>query len=245
MFNIEEYKIFIQSKIVSRVLYYGKDTTDKYLEGLYQFDAAPSKFYTDVHPTTLSKKYIIIFGKIDKPVSVSYNIWFLYCYGYKHCKDCKNVLPLLTFNKESHTWDKLHKKCKECHREYASYYAFENKHKTIQYYKKWADNNRDKLKEYNSSYRKQHLAEDAARSMLRYTKKLRATPRWLTTAQRAEILLFYKQAKLLEKETGIKYHVDHIIPLQGTNVCGLHVPWNLQVLSAKDNLVKSNKVLLD
>ncbi len=81
------------------------------------------------------------------------------------------------------------------------------------------------------------------KSYYAYTRaaKLLRTPTWLTFEQKLEIECFYYKSMRYEEETGIKHHVDHIVPLQGEDVCGLHVPWNLQVIPAKENLSKGNK----
>jgi 5-methylcytosine-specific restriction endonuclease McrA len=70
-----------------------------------------------------------------------------------------------------------------------------------------------------------------------------ATPKWLTAEQKLEIRFHYRMAIALSRATKIPHAVDHIVPLQGEDVCGLHVPWNMQVLTQDENLKKSNKIL--
>lgn len=65
----------------------------------------------------------------------------------------------------------------------------------------------------------------------------------LRESHKEAILNLYKFRDTLSTCSGEIWHVDHIIPLKGKNVCGLHVPWNLQVLRAKDNMAKHNKVI--
>lgn len=70
-----------------------------------------------------------------------------------------------------------------------------------------------------------------------------ATPPWLTPAQKATMREMYKIAITMTQTTGEQYVVDHIIPLRSDAVCGLHVPWNLRVITQEENLKKSNKLL--
>ena len=68
-----------------------------------------------------------------------------------------------------------------------------------------------------------------------------ATPVWLSPAQLKQIEGFYEEARVLSERDGERYEVDHIIPLHGDDVCGLHVPWNMQVLKKSENNAKGNR----
>ena len=66
-----------------------------------------------------------------------------------------------------------------------------------------------------------------------------ATPPW---ADRVKIDRKYLQSEAKTLLTGDKHNVDHIIPLRGKNVCGLHVETNLRVITATDNMAKGNRI---
>jgi len=78
---------------------------------------------------------------------------------------------------------------------------------------------------------------------LRRRRFRNATPKWLTAEDKLNIRLQYRLAIELSRRTGIRHVVDHIVPVQGVEVCGLHVPWNLQVITQEENLKKSNKLV--
>ena len=77
-----------------------------------------------------------------------------------------------------------------------------------------------------------------SKASARKASKLKATPSW---ADQDQIKRIYVACAKISEQTGTKHHVDHIIPLQGENVCGLHVENNLAIIPAKMNLQKSNK----
>ena len=87
-----------------------------------------------------------------------------------------------------------------------------------------------------ASYRR-NKAKYVARARKREIELTNATPPWVDMK---EITKFYVEAARLTLETGIPHEVDHIYPLKGKNSCGLHVPWNLQILTRKKNRAKSN-----
>lgn len=96
--------------------------------------------------------------------------------------------------------------------------------------------------ERSRQWRKDNPDKLLAQIAYRRAKKLKATPAW---ANKEAILAIYKECVKITNETGILHHVDHIIPLNGTHVSGLHVESNLQILPATENIKKNNKFNLD
>lgn len=118
-----------------------------------------------------------------------------------------------------------------------------NRDELIAYARLYYDINQEKCREYARAYQKAHPVECLALINKRRARKAHALPPWLTAGDHREITKRYEQAAWLTMLTGVEHHVDHIVPLQGRDVCGLHVPGNLQVLTAHQNLSKSNKQL--
>jgi hypothetical protein len=170
----------------------------------------------------------------------------------KKCSVCLIEKSLDSFCKNSKLISGRSSHCKLCHNEKNRLRDLLNPLRKAEYNSKWRnenkvaisnhyENNKESISIKIREYQKLNKSKvNAANSKRRASLKSRV-PSWLTKEQFKEVEMFYKMANILTKETGIKHHVDHIIPLQGCLVSGLHIPSNLQVITAKDNLSKSNK----
>lgn len=96
---------------------------------------------------------------------------------------------------------------------------------------------------YKQKYKEENPELYKALTSVRKRRHRDATPAWVTDEQKKQMRTLYLKAQEMTKITGERYVVDHIIPLHGEEVCGLHVPWNLKVITQTENLLKSNKLL--
>lgn len=108
--------------------------------------------------------------------------------------------------------------------------------------KEWKEKNPERKSQNDKEWRANNVDKKRSYQAFRRAKVKEATPPWLTKQHRHQIALVYKEALRLSNETGVLYHVDHIVPLAGKEVSGLHVPWNLRAIPASENHKKSNKL---
>lgn len=159
----------------------------------------------------------------------------------KICSKCKFSKPVEEFTRDKYKKCGYKSSCKDCNAEAFRQYLEKNPEKAREAVRNHARRNPEKEKLRYRTYRRNNLEKDAANAASRRFAKHNATPKWLTAVQKQEIQSFYTLAKDCEVVSGQRYQVDHIIPLKGKNVCGLHVPWNLQVLPADINNSKGNR----
>ena len=158
----------------------------------------------------------------------------------KRCTKCGTEKPHNQFNKDKYKPLGLRYVCKCCEAAYRLSTKALNDARNAAYYVAHKDEASTRMKTWRKANPHIHNALEAKRRAV----KLQATPPWLTKDDFAAIQQFYTMSNQLTELNGKIYHVDHIIPLLGKTVCGLHVPWNLQILDGPENLAKSNKLVL-
>jgi hypothetical protein len=141
-------------------------------------------------------------------------------------------------------------------KEYLKQYRLKNKERLKELSKAYYENNKDKLRQDFKEYYlktktrrrelgKLHYEQNKSlylmHSRTRKATIKRACPNCLNEDDLKIITSIYVECKRISESTGVIHHVDHIVPLNGKNVCGLHVPCNLQILTAEENLKKGNR----
>ena len=144
------------------------------------------------------------------------------------CYICKLEKEESSYYKDSSKGSGRMSRCKECHSEAVRLRQRDNKEKC----------NADSRKYYNLN-KPLFIAKNARRR----ANLLQATPKWLSEKDKSHITRVYRVCASVSKSTGVKHNVDHIIPLNGDGVCGLHVPWNLAIIPEKLNKSKGNRQL--
>jgi len=153
----------------------------------------------------------------------------------KKCTNCQEIKPLESFYKYKPARDGRDSWCKVCKKAYVKRYQggpyrdAKNK-QNLEYRMKNPERTREIIK--NWSLRNKPACREKIRKY--QAKKFGRAPKWLSKDHRAQMKYIYATCPE-------GYEVDHIVPLQGKNVSGFHVPWNLQILPAELNRSKGNK----
>ncbi len=138
----------------------------------------------------------------------------------KQCSICEQVKDLSLFYSDKRHSDGKDSRCKVCQKKACC---------------AWRVENRPSVRSSASKWHKSHPSKRRSDRAKRNAAKAKSIPPWMTPQHLRQIRQFYRDCPE-------GYEVDHIVPLRGKTVTGLHVIWNLQYLTREENLKKSNKL---
>jgi hypothetical protein len=143
------------------------------------------------------------------------------------CKKCRTLL-----NRKR----REDKEVVEDNKQRCSAWYKDNKDKALAYTTLWAKNNPIKRKQIQKKWRENNKDKVNALDASRRRKFSKLTKLYKLQSQN-----IYIECHKITKETGVPHEVDHVVPLNGLTVSGLHVPWNLRIITRTENRKKSNK----
>ncbi len=159
-------------------------------------------------------------------------------YATRICKECAPRRCEMCGTRLTRANAKFCKPCKVLHkRNKAKQWYLDNKEQKQEYDRQYTDSHREEKRSAVTRYHRKYPDKRRARVSARRARVKACTPPW---APYRDILAMYLSAQRVSGCLSIKHHVDHIIPLKGRLVSGLHVPWNLRVVPAIVNIRKQN-----
>lgn len=167
----------------------------------------------------------------------------------KKCNTCKETKSLEHFYLDSSRADGYCYLCKICQKARIKAYQKSTPEKQKAYLAARKKANPNYWNKRQLAWQKANPGKARASASRRRARKLQASPKWLTKEHRKQIEWFYETAQELQWLCEERLHVDHIHPLVSKNelgehiACGLHVPWNLQIISASENCSKGSRLL--
>lgn len=153
-----------------------------------------------------------------------------------YCCECKRIREIRQKQIRAELAKLRYAKDRKRYINKAKTYAQENAAEVAERQKNWRHENSEKLRKYRKDKNYIYAYHAAKRRKLVSLH----TPSW---ADKTRMLEIYKECANITTKTGIKHHVDHIIPLSSDLVCGLHWEENLQIIDFLSNIRKSNKLL--
>lgn len=160
----------------------------------------------------------------------------------KKCQKCNKFKYLCDFAFKAEAIDKRMYRCNNCRSEDAVKWGKKNPEKMRLKRERYLTKHPGNAQTFCKDWKVRNPHKVLASNSIRRAEKLQRTPAWLTTSDLTEMAWAYQLCSERTHLTGTDHHVDHIVPLKGKYMSGLHVPANLRIVTANLNLSRPKNI---